>query len=76
MGVLENKTRARLFYRYLSTVYDRINPFIWNERMRDDAMAMLDIARDMEDVCPDALLLNYTNPMAIVCKAVDEATDE
>ncbi len=44
MGVLEDKTRARLFYRYLSTVYDRINPFIWNERMRDDAMAMLDIA--------------------------------
>ncbi|MCU4718534.1 alpha-galactosidase [Halapricum hydrolyticum] len=36
---------------------------------------MLDIARDMEDVCPDALLLNYTNPMAIVCKAVYEATD-
>ena len=27
---------------------------------------MLDIARDMEAVCPDALLLNYTNPMAIV----------
>jgi len=36
---------------------------------------MLDIAADMEDVCPDALLLNYTNPMAIVCKAVYEATD-
>lgn len=26
---------------------------------------ILEIARDMEDVCPDALLLNYTNPMAI-----------
>ncbi|PYZ92961.1 alpha-glucosidase/alpha-galactosidase [Salipaludibacillus keqinensis] len=25
---------------------------------------MLDIAKDMEEVCPDALLLNYTNPMA------------
>ncbi|MFB6189871.1 MAG: alpha-galactosidase [Halapricum sp.] len=36
---------------------------------------MLDIAADMEDVCPDALLLNYTNPMAIVCKAVEDATD-
>ena len=27
---------------------------------------MLDFARDMEEVCPDAWLLNYTNPMAIV----------
>ena len=25
-----------------------------------------DFARDMEEVCPDALLLNYTNPMAIL----------
>ncbi|GAB3688112.1 alpha-glucosidase/alpha-galactosidase [Salinarchaeum chitinilyticum] len=36
---------------------------------------MLDIARDMEELCPDALLMNYTNPMAIVCKAIYEATD-
>ena len=27
---------------------------------------MLDIARDMESVCPDVWLLNYTNPMAMV----------
>lgn len=27
---------------------------------------MFDIARDMETVCPDAWLLNYTNPMSIV----------
>ncbi len=46
MGLLENKTRARLFYKYLSTVYDRVNPFIWNERMRDDAIAMLDLTPD------------------------------
>lgn len=26
---------------------------------------LLDIARDMEKVCPDALLLNYVNPMCI-----------
>ena len=36
---------------------------------------MLDIARDTEELCPDALLLNYTNPMVILCWAVDEATD-
>ena len=43
MGILEDKSRARLFYKYLSKVYDTINPFIWNEEMRDQALAMLDI---------------------------------
>jgi ubiquinone/menaquinone biosynthesis C-methylase UbiE len=46
MGVLEDKDRARTFYRYLSTVYDRINPFIWTDEMRDEAIGMLDIAAD------------------------------
>ncbi len=46
MGILEDKRRARIFYRYLSNVYDRINPFIWNEEMRDEAIAMLDITPD------------------------------
>jgi demethylmenaquinone methyltransferase/2-methoxy-6-polyprenyl-1,4-benzoquinol methylase len=38
MGVLEDKARARLFYKYLSRVYDRVNPFIWDEEMRDEAL--------------------------------------
>lgn len=31
---------------------------------------MMDIARDMEDVCPGAWFLNYTNPMAILTGAM------
>ncbi len=31
---------------------------------------LLDICREMEELCPDALLLNYTNPMAILTLAV------
>jgi len=31
---------------------------------------MLDIVKDMERVCPDATLLNYTNPMAMLCRAM------
>ena len=31
---------------------------------------MLDFARDMEAVCPDAWFLNYTNPMAILTGAM------
>jgi ubiquinone/menaquinone biosynthesis C-methylase UbiE len=46
MGVLEDKARARLFYKYLSKVYDRINPFIWNEEMRTEALDLLDIEPD------------------------------
>ncbi len=34
----------------------------------------LDIARDMEQVCPDAWLLNYVNPMAINTWAIQKAT--
>ena len=36
---------------------------------------MLDIARDMEQICPDAIMLNYTNPMAMIMWAIHEATD-
>jgi demethylmenaquinone methyltransferase/2-methoxy-6-polyprenyl-1,4-benzoquinol methylase len=46
MGILENKARARLFYKYLSKVYDRINPFVWNKEMRAEALAMLSIEDD------------------------------
>ena len=35
---------------------------------------MLDIGRQMEQLCPDALFLNYTNPMAMLCMAMDRAT--
>ena len=35
---------------------------------------LLDICRDMERVCPDALLLNYVNPMSILCWAVSKSS--
>jgi len=31
------------------------------------APVMLDIIRDVEELCPDAIVLNYTNPMALLC---------
>src|SRR3954453_19462390 len=33
---------------------------------------LLDVTRDMEELCPDALLLQYVNPMAMLCWAVAE----
>ena len=31
---------------------------------------MLAIAKDMEKYCPNAMMLNYTNPMAMLCRAM------
>jgi alpha-galactosidase len=31
---------------------------------------ILDLAHDMEELCPDAHLLNYVNPMAMICWAL------
>lgn len=35
---------------------------------------MVDICRDMEELCPEATLLNYTNPMVMLCRAMTRAT--
>jgi alpha-galactosidase len=35
---------------------------------------LLDIARDMEQVCPDVTFLQYVNPMAMNCWALSRAT--
>src|SRR5919202_1933385 len=35
---------------------------------------LLDVFRAMEAVCPDALLLQYVNPMAMLCWAVAETS--
>lgn len=36
--------------------------------------AMVDIARDVLDLAPDALFINYANPMSVVCRGVRKAT--
>jgi len=33
---------------------------------------ILDLAKDMGELCPDAILLNYVNPMAMICWALGE----
>ncbi|MCK4282767.1 MAG: alpha-galactosidase [Candidatus Brocadiae bacterium] len=36
---------------------------------------MVDICKDMERLCPDAILLNYTNPMGMLCRAMQRSSD-
>jgi alpha-galactosidase len=38
------------------------------------APVMLDICRDIEKLCPDAIVLNYTNPMAMLCRYLQSET--
>ncbi|MDZ7342626.1 MAG: alpha-galactosidase [candidate division KSB1 bacterium] len=35
---------------------------------------MLDICKDMEELCPNAIMLNYTNPMAMLCHAMQRTS--
>lgn len=35
---------------------------------------MLEFAKDMEEVCPDALFINYTNPMAVLTGVMNRFT--
>ena len=35
---------------------------------------MIDICRDIEKYCPDTIMLNYTNPMAMLCRAMQSET--
>ena len=35
---------------------------------------MLDICKDMEELCPEAIMLNYTNPMAMLCHAMQRTS--
>lgn len=36
---------------------------------------LLEMCRDMEELCPDVVHLNYVNPMAMNCWALDRATN-
>ena len=38
------------------------------------APVMLDICRDIEKYCPNAIVLNYTNPMAMLCRTMQSET--
>jgi alpha-galactosidase len=37
--------------------------------------ALVSIAKDMQRLCPNATMLNYTNPMAMLCRAIMRETD-
>lgn len=52
---------------------DTVGPGGINRALRNIPV-IVGIARDMEDVCPDAWLLNLTNPMTALCRSVTKTT--
>ena len=36
---------------------------------------MLDIARDVKEICPNAYFFNYSNPMTAICEAIKKSLD-
>lgn len=43
-------------------------------RMLRTLPVMLDICKDIETYCPNAVFLNYTNPMAMLCRGMQSET--
>lgn len=69
MGILADKGRARTFYRFLSPVYDIINPFIWNTAMRESALEQFPVA-------PDHRVLDVGCGTGFATEALLELTDD
>jgi alpha-galactosidase len=60
-------------YGVRQSVGDTCGPGGINRSLRNIPV-LVDIARDMEAVCPDAWLLNLTNPMTCLTRAVNRET--
>lgn len=60
-------------YGIRQTVGDTVGPGGIVRALRN-VPVLVGIARDMEDCCPDAWLLNLTNPMTALCRAVSRST--
>ena len=61
-------------YRIHQVIGDTLGPGGIFRALRS-VPVLLEVARDMEELCPDALLLNYVNPMAPLCWAVGRETE-
>ena len=60
-------------YDVFQPVGDTVGPGGLSRALRNIPV-VVDIARRMEDLCPNAWLLNYSNPMTTLCRAVTRAT--
>src|SRR5215212_148669 len=62
-----------LRYGIYQSVGDTVGPGGWSRALRN-VPVLVEIARTIERVCPDAWLLNLTNPMTTLTRAVAKTT--
>jgi alpha-galactosidase len=60
-------------YGIRQSVGDTIGPGGLSRALRNIPI-FLDIARDMQAICPQAWLINYSNPMTTICRAITKET--
>jgi len=60
-------------YGIYQSVGDTVGPGGLSRALRNIPV-VVDIAKKMEHLCPDAWLLNYTNPMSTLCRAINKTT--
>jgi len=60
-------------YGIRHSVGDTIGPGGLSRALRNIPI-FLDIAQDMEAICPQAWLINYSNPMTTICRAITKET--
>jgi len=62
-----------LKYGIYQSVGDTVGPGGLSRALRNIPV-VVGIAKKMEHLCPDAWLLNYTNPMSTLCRAINKTT--
>ncbi len=60
-------------YGIRQSVGDTVGPGGISRALRN-VPVLVGVARDMEELCPDAWLLNLTNPMTALCRAISRET--
>lgn len=73
LAVWREETRFCLEHGIVHAIGDTIGPAALSKSLRT-VPVMLEIARDMEALCPAAWLINVTNPMTTAVKAVASFT--
>jgi alpha-galactosidase len=73
LAAMRNDLEIPEKYGIYQAVGDTVGPGGLARGLRHIPFA-LQLARDMEQLCPQAWLLNLTNPMTVICRAVTKAT--
>jgi alpha-galactosidase len=70
----EKDLKIPLKYGITQTVGDSVGPGGLSRALRH-VPVILGVAEDMEELCPEAILFNYTNPMTVICRSVVRETE-